>query len=103
MQKDLAITDGSVKSRQRALRLIRRAAKAVAELKTPTNDEIIALCTENNTENCNSLFLLDFVRYFQGGFLFQHWLTIAGPKWALTIISERQSVKSQDYFRFYLF
>jgi len=60
MQEDLALTDGIVKSRQRALRLITRVAKAVAELKTPTNDEIIALCTENTTRNCIFLVSIRF-------------------------------------------
>ena len=57
MQSDLAITEGSVKSRQRALRLIRHVAIAIAELKTPSNEEIIALCTENTTQNCMLLCL----------------------------------------------
>jgi hypothetical protein len=56
MQQDLEITTGSVKSRQRALRLIRHVAIGIAELKTPTNDEIIALCTEHTTLNCMLFF-----------------------------------------------
>src|SRR6185436_19445718 len=104
MQQDLEITTGSVKSRQRALRLIRHVAIGIAELKTPTNDEIIALCTEHTTLNCMLVcFGIILSDMFQGGFLFQHWLTFAGPKWALKIISERQSVESVDDFGFYLF
>ena len=104
MQQDLAITAGSVKSRQRALRMIKHVARAIADLETPTNDEIIALCTENTTRNCKSLgsskFLSDTLT---GGFLLQHWLTFAGPKWALTIISERQEVRFLDEIILYLF
>ena len=100
MQQDLAITEGSVKSRQRALRLVKRVARALADLQTPTNDEIIALCTENCKSFCSSKILSD---PFTGGFLWQHLLTFAGPKWVLTIISERQSVRFQDRIRLYLF
>ena len=97
MQQDLEITEGCVKSRQRALRLIKRVARALAALQTPTNDEIIALCTENTTQNCKPFSCLKSRSdAFTGGFLFQHWLTFAGPKWALTIISERQSVQFLD-------
>ena len=63
MQKDLEITTGSVKSRQRALRLIRHVAIGIAELKTPTNDEIIALCTEHTTLNC--MFFVFFKLYLR--------------------------------------
>ena len=94
MQQDLAITEGSVKSRQRALRLIKHVARALAYLETPTIDEIIALCTENTTQNCISFCSSKIPSdTFTGGFLWQHWLTFAGPKWVLTIISERQSVR----------
>ena len=99
MQSDLAITEGSVKSRQRALRLVRHVATAIAELKTPTND----LHGTYHTKLYVCLFGIILSDMFQGGFLLQHWLTFAGPKWALKIISERQSVESVDNFGFYLF
>ena len=60
MSKDLALTEGSVKSRQRVLRLVKRVAKAIDELKEPTNEDIIALCTENASRNCAFLFYITF-------------------------------------------
>ena len=55
MQKDVEINEGILKSRQRALRLVRRVAKAINELKDPTNDDIIDLCTEITTQNCTDI------------------------------------------------
>src|SRR6185436_16775677 len=85
MQQDLEITTGSVKSRQRALRLIRHVAIGIAELKTPTNDEIIALCTEHTTLNCMCVCFSSFSQICSRGFLLQHWLTFAGPKGLLRL------------------
>ena len=38
-----------------------------------------------------------FLVVFPGGFLFQHWLTILGPKWILPILQERNKVPSSNW------
>ena len=104
MQKELESTEGCIKSRQRALHLIKRVAKKLDTQSTPTNEEIIGFCTEITLRNCifsNSP--RPSSRCFQRRVSLQHWLTIAGPKEALTIIIERHSIKSEDAIRFYLF
>src|SRR5690349_13320966 len=70
MRKEQEMTDGCIKSRQRALRLINRVAKAIDDREAKTNEEIVALCTEFTTANCNfstpsNLLLLGD---FKGGF-----------------------------------
>ena len=92
--QDLQNARGSLASRERALRLVMRVAKDIdkrAEL--PSNKELVALCTQHTTQECNHslVFYLCLVS-FTGGFLWQHWLTIAGPKWAVKIIRERLKV-----------
>ena len=52
MLQDLDMTEGSIKARRRAIRLVKRVAKAMDERKTTTNEEIIDLCTEMTTGSC---------------------------------------------------
>src|SRR5690349_13971280 len=54
-------TSGATESRQRALRLIKRVAKAVNDREARTREEIIALCTEHTTQTVSPSILDDFL------------------------------------------
>ena len=52
--QDFQVALGTLKSRERALRLVARVAKDIDKLETvPSNDEIIALCSQHTTAKCN--------------------------------------------------
>ena len=57
--QDLAISQGSLKSRARALRLIAHVAKDVDNMESaPKNSDLIDFCTLHTTQNCNIPFCL---------------------------------------------
>src|SRR5215470_2113327 len=93
---DLEFSNAMLKGRKRALRLIARVARSIDDAPLPpSHDEIIDMCTRNTTSNCTTVpsYHACFPVAFSGEFLWQYWLTIAGPKWALQIIEDRQEVR----------
>src|SRR5690348_9495604 len=53
MQRNLTITNGCILARERALRLVKRVAQAIDDMKTvPTNEDVIQLCSENTLQDC---------------------------------------------------
>ena len=93
--QDLKLFSHVVAARERCLRLINRVARDIENFPAfPTHSDIIALCTQHTTANCTSRIAhrVSLLVTFTGGYLFQYWLAIAGPKWALRIISERLEV-----------
>ena len=54
---------GSIANRERALRLVMRVAKDIDKLAgLPSNQELVALCTQHTTQQCNHsmVFYLSF-------------------------------------------
>ena len=87
--QELQNSRGCLAYRQRALRLVKRVAKLVdSQAELPTKEQIIEFCTQCTTKPCK------LRAEFRGGFLWQYWLVILGPKWAVDIISERLQVAS---------
>ena len=53
MQSNVAIASGAIKSRERALRLVRRVAAAIDRSdELPTEEEIIQLCSTYTNRQC---------------------------------------------------
>src|SRR6185437_1974586 len=69
MQRNLTITNGCILARERALRLVKRVAKAIDDMKTfPTNEEVIQLCSENTLQDCKHDILIDVASFFSWWF-----------------------------------
>ena len=55
MQENLRIVEGCVKSRERALRLVRRVAAAIDDLEElPTDEKVIELSTAHTIHQCTT-------------------------------------------------
>src|SRR6185437_1752038 len=65
MQRNLIITSGCILARERALRLVKRVAQAIDDMKTfPTNEEVLQLCSEDTLQDCIHDVLIDVASFF---------------------------------------
>src|SRR6185437_9970217 len=80
MQRNLTITSGCILARKRALRLVKRVAQAIDDMKTfPTNEEVIQLCSENTIQDCIHDILIDVASFRSWWLPLQHWPDL-GPQ-----------------------
>src|SRR5690348_9034205 len=65
MQRNLTITNGCILARERALRLVKRVARAIDDKETfPTNEEVIQLCSEHTLQDCKHDILITISSFF---------------------------------------
>jgi len=90
---EVTLAIAGIQSRKRAHRLIKRVAKDIdRNLVDMSTDEIVDLCTQHTISNCILFQYLTFPDQIPGGYLWQYWLTIAGPRWVMKMIEERLQV-----------
>ena len=107
MTSELKLGTALVTGRTKALRLVKRVAKAIDA--TPADlslAEIIVLCTQHTHARCTLPgYMTISLDQFTGGYLWQFWLTIAGPRWSFEIIRDRHQVRflAMEYYIIFLF